>query len=622
MKLLILFVLGTALPVMAQDSTEWRFYGRDPGGNRYSPLQQINRQNVARLVPAWTYHTGEIPEGRARSFEATPLMFDGRLYLSTPLGKILALDPGTGREFWKFDAQVDARIPFGDFTSRGVSVWTDRQAAPNAFCRTRIIAPIIDARLIALDALTGRPCTAFGDSGVVNLRTGLRNAPLLNSEYELTSPPAIVGDLVITGSAVADNSRTTLPSGEVRAFDARTGALRWTWDPLPQDSTDPAFASWQGEDVRRTGGANTWSVIAADTARRMVFVPTGSPSPDYYGGERLGDNRYANSIVALNALTGKVIWHFQTVHHDLWDYDNAAPPALLTVTRNGQRIPVVAQATKSGQLYVLDRATGQPVFPVTERAVPQTDVAGERTSPTQPFSSIEPLSPQRFELSSLAALDSVDRAYCTNRLQGLRNEGVFTPISLRGSIMYPSNIGGAHWGGLAYDVESETVILPVNTAVAIARLIPEGEITDSMRADGRRTGAQFTRMRGTPYWLRREIVRSTTGLCTAPPLGQLIAVSLRTGRKVWEVPLPTPNLGGPIVTAGGLVFLGATADRRLRAFDADNGRELWSHALPAGGKATPMTYLHEGRQYLLIAAGGDGEFFGGADALVAFALPK
>ncbi len=623
MKIAILLALATATPLLAQDSAEWRYYGRDPGGNRYSPLQQITRQNVTRLQPAWTYHTGEIPEGRSRSFEATPLFFGGRLYFSTPLGKIIAVDAGTGREIWKYDAQVDARIPFGDFTSRGVSVWTDERAPANAPCRTRIIAPVIDARLVALDAASGQLCTSFGENGVVNLRSGLRNMPLLNSEYELTSPPAIIGDLIITGSAVADNGRTTLPSGEVRAFDARSGALRWTWDPLPQDPADPAYATWEGENVRKTGGANTWSVIAADTARGLVFVPTGSPSPDYYGGERLGDNRYANSIVALNAETGKVVWHFQTVHHDLWDYDNAAPPALLEITRNGRRVPVVAQATKSGQLYVLHRETGEPVFPVTERPVPQTDVPGERTSPTQPFSSIDPLSPQRFELSSLAALDSVNRAYCTARLQGLRNEGVFTPISLRGTIMFPANIGGAHWGGLAYDVDSEVVVVPVNTVVAIAQLIPEGGVNmDSVRADAGRTGAQYTRMRGTPYWMRREIVRSTTGLCTPPPWGQLVAVSLRTGRRVWEAPLPTPNLGGPIATAGGLVFLAATADRRIRAFDVATGKELWSHELPAGGKATPMTYMHNGRQYVVIAAGGDNDFFGVADALMAFALPE
>ncbi len=617
--ILLLLVGASALP--AQDSTEWRYYGRDPGGARYSPLRQINTQNVDALRPAWSYRTGEVPEGRARSFEATPLFVDGRLFLSTPLGKIIALDPATGREIWKYDAQVNPQTRFGDFASRGVSYWSEARPS-NVSCSRRVIAATVDARLLALDAATGALCTSFGEGGVVNLRTGLRNSPENDSEYEVTSPPAIIGNLIVSGSAIADNNRINAASGEVRAFDVRTGVLRWRWDPVPQDSTDGAFASWGGSNGRRTGGANTWSVIAVDAARGLVFVPTSSPSPDYFGGERLGDNRYANSVVALRARDGKVMWHFQTVHHDLWDYDNAAPPALATITRNGQRIPVVIQATKSGQLYVLHRETGVPVFPVEERAVPQTDVPGERTSPTQPFSSVEPISPQHFDLNSLAALDSVSRVYCTARLRGLRNEGVFTPVSLHGSIMYPSNIGGAHWGGVAFDRANEVAVVPVNTAVAIAQLIPEAEFNpDSARADGRRTGAQFTRMRGTPYWMRREIVRSPTGLCTPPPLGKLVAVSLKTGRKVWEAPLATPNLGGPIITAGRLVFMAGTADRRLRAFDTANGRELWSAELPAGGKATPMTYLYRGRQYVVIAAGGDGEFFGAGDALVAFSLP-
>ena len=550
-------------------------------------------------------------------------MVDGRLFFITPLGQIIALDPATGKEIWKYDAKVNPETRFGDFTSRGVSTWVDSRKRAADFCRRRIFAPTVDARLFALDAVTGKLCTEFGDSGFISLRTGLRNAPQNNSEYEVTSPPAIVRDLVITGSAIADNNRTDAASGEVRAFDARTGRLRWTWFPVPQDVSDAAYDTWRGTNARRTGGANTWSVIAADSARNLVFVPTSSPSPDYFGGERVGDNRYANSVVALRATTGKVVWHFQTVHHDLWDYDNASPPALFTITRNGRRIPVVAQANKSGFLYVLHRDTGKPVFPVEERAVPQSDVPGETSSPTQPFSSVEPLSPQRFDIASLSALDSVSRAFCTQRLEGLRNEGVFTPISLRGTIMFPSNIGGAHWGGVAYDAAREVVIVPVNTAVAVAKLIPEGEFNmDSARIDGQRTGAQYTRMRGTPYWMRREIVRSPTGLCTPPPLGKLVAISMKTGRKVWDSPLPTPNLGGAIVTAGGLVFIAATADRKFRAFDVVNGRELWSADLPAGGKATPMTYFYRGKQYVVIAAGGDGEFFGSADALMAFTLDE
>jgi quinoprotein glucose dehydrogenase len=619
----VLLLAVCVQPAFAQNANEWAYYGRDAGGARFSPLTRIDRTNVARLKPAWTYHTAEIPEdGRSRSFEATPLVIGGVMYLVTPLGKIIALDPATGTQRWRFDARVNAQTRFGDFTSRGVSSWVDRVREREDVCYHRIFAGTVDARLIALDAATGLPCVDFGDSGIVNLRTGLRNNPFEPAEYEVTSPPAIIGDLVITGSAIADNNRINAASGEVRAYDARSGALKWIWDPVPQDPADPQYGSWEGVNARRTGGANTWSVIAADSALGMVFVPTSSPSPDYFGGERLGDNRYANSIVALDAKTGKVVWHFQTVHHDLWDYDNASPPALITVTVNGQRVPALVQATKSGQLFVLERITGKPIFPVTEKAVPASDVPGERASPTQPFSSIAAISPQRFDLASLGALDSVARAYCMQRLSALRNEGAFTPVSLRGTIMVPSNIGGAHWGGVAYDEAREVVIVPVNTVVAIAQLIPESAYSaDSARVDGERTGAQYTRMRGTPYWMRREIVRAPGGLCTPPPLGKLVAVSMKTGTKVWETALPTPNLGGPIVTAGGLVFMAGTADRRLRAYDSETGRELWSAELPAGGKATPMTYMVDGKQYVVIAAGGDGGFFGASDALVAFTLP-
>ena len=347
---------------------EWRAYGRDALGSRWSPLTEINRENVSRLQPAWTYHTGETspelaPARRKRALEVTPLVIDGRMYVSTPLGRVMALDPESGRELWKFDPRIDRTIGFGDFTNRGVSYWADGRLTGTP-CTRRIIIATIDGRLIALDAERGTRCAAFGDSGTVNLRATLRNKPFETAEYQVTSPPAVINDLIVVGSAVADNNRTDAASGEVRAFDARTGALRWTWDPIPQDSTDPAWRTWIGPRAHQTGAANAWSVIAADSARDLVFIPTGSASPDYYGGERLGDNRYANSIVALRASTGRVVWHFQVVHHDLWDYDVASPPALVTLRKDGREIPVVLQSTKTGQLFVLHRETGVPVFPV------------------------------------------------------------------------------------------------------------------------------------------------------------------------------------------------------------------------------------------------------------------
>ena len=647
-------------------SGDWPAYGRDRGGGRFSPLAQIDRRNVAALAVAWRFSTGEAgpgyETGARTAFEATPLVVGGTMYFSTPLGRVFALDAATGVERWRFNPGVARVAKFGDFASRGVSYWADRSAARGARCAARIFVATIDGRIIALDATGGGTCGAFGDGGSIDLRRSLRNAPFEYEEYEVTSPPAVVNNTIVVGSAVADNNRTEAASGEVRAFDARTGAARWSWDPIPQDSADAAYSTWVGPTAHRTGAANAWSVIAADSARDLVFVPTSSPSPDYYGGARLGDNRYANSIVAIHAATGRVAWSFQTVHHDLWDYDNASPPLLATVRRDGRDVDVVMQATKTGMLYVLDRDSGRPVFPVEERAVPRSTVPGETASPTQPFSTLPALSPHRLTADDAFGADSADRAACRATLASLRNEGIFTPPSVEGTLVVPSNIGGAHWGGLAYDASRHLVIVPVNEIAAAVQLIPRP-------ADGaaRAPGWEYAAMRGTPYIMRRRILLSPAGVpCTRPPFGSLVAVSMATGTIAWRVPLGSPrppapvdagaqpaldpappgqvrsdltriapiadaaglaslgspNLGGPIVTAGGVVFIAATIDQKVRAFDVETGRELWQAQLPAGGKATPMTYMVNGRQYVAIAAGGDGAFFGKGDEIVVFALPS
>ena len=635
---------------------EWRAYGRDALGSRWSPLSEITRENVSKLVPAWTYHTGETaPEfagrRRQRSLEVTPLVVDGRMFISTPLGRVMALDPETGRELWKFDSKVNRDLTFGDFTSRGVSYWVDRRASgarAAAECVRRVIVATIHGRLIALDAAHGTPCASFGSAGTVDLRASLRNKPEETEEYEVTSPPAIIRDVIVVGSAIADNRRTDAASGEVRAYDARTGTLRWTWDPIPQDSTDAAWRTWIGPRAHATGAANAWSVIAADSARDLVFVPTGSASPDYFGGERLGDNRYANSIVALRASTGRVVWHFQVVHHDLWDYDVASPPALVTLRKDGKVIPVVLQATKTGQLFILNRDTGVPVFAVEERPVPASDIAGETASPTQPFNAVLPaLSPQRLTPDDAFGTGADDRAACRARTEGLRNEGPFTPPSERGTLVYPSSIGGAHWGGVTYDPVRQIVVAPVNRIPIEVKLIPRASFdrkTATDAAETRGPGAQYTDMRGTPYVMRRQFMFGPGGApCSPPPFGSLVAIDLNTGTRKWDVPLGalgallppgvdaaqaaalgSVNLGGAISTAGGVVFIGAALDNALHAFDVETGRELWKGALPAAGKATPMTFRgpRDGRQYVVIAAGGDGELFGSSDAIVAFRLQR
>jgi quinoprotein glucose dehydrogenase len=629
-------MLPLLLAITAQLPGDWPVYGRDPGGARFSPVTQITRANVARLQVAWTYHTG-MPDmssmsHRPPALEVTPIVVDGTMYVITPTGIIAALDPATGTERWRFDAGVDPHRGYGDFASRGVSFWSGGTAGEA--CAQRVIAATIDARLLELDAATGKPCTGFGNGGVVNLRNGLRVSPDEFAFYEVTSPPAIVGDLIITGSAIADNTNLAPASGEVRAWDIRTGALKWTFDPIPQDSTDPAFKTWEHWSAPRTGGANVWSVIVADPERDLVFLPVSSPAPDYFGGMRPGGNRYANSLVALRASTGKVAWHFQTTHHDIWDYDNAAPPALATVTQGGRKIPVVIQVPKTGMMYVLERTTGKPVFAVEERRVPASSVPGEVASATQPFTAVTPpLSPLQYSVADAWGPTPAAQAACRDLLGSLRNDGPFTPPSLEGSLIVPGNIGGAAWGGVAVDESRALAVVPVNRLPAMVQLFrAEGFNRDSMRAADTQRGLtdfEYTRMRGTPYIMRRRLILGPTGLpCTKPPFGSLVAVNLGTGAIAWSVPLGTmggfpgsPNLGGPIVTAGGLVFIGATLDRAIRAFDIETGKEVWQASLPAGARATPMTYEAGGRQFVVIAAGGGGPF-GTGDAIIAFALPK
>jgi quinoprotein glucose dehydrogenase len=442
----------------------------------------------------------------------------------------------------------------------------------------------------------------------------------------------VIGDLVVTGSAIADNARIAPASGEVRAFDARSGELRWRWDPIPQDSKDPAHASWENGSAARTGAANVWTVMTSDPERGLIFAPTSSPAPDYFGGLRPGDNLYANSIVALRAASGTVAWHFQTVHHDLWDYDNAAPPVLVTIQQDGKPVPAVLQATKTGMLFVLHRETGEPLFPVEERPVPASDVPLERASRTQPYSSIV-LSPHGLSESDLAALPETDRIECLPVIRALRNEGIFTPPSERGTLVRPSNIGGAHWGGLAVDAGRQIAVVPVNTLAAMVQLMPaQGFDFDAAWKESHRLGLdyEYTGMEGTGYVMRRRFLRAPSGaFCSPPPWGLLVGVDLARGRRIWEVPLGNfadgsvpgaPNLGGPIVTAGSLIFIGASADRTFRAFDTETGRQLWSAPLPAGARATPITYEAGGRQFVAIAAGG-GEVFGEGDYLIAYALP-
>ena len=631
----------TSTPALAPRASgaavEWTAYARDAAGTKYSPANQITRENVRDLVPVWTYRTGDFARGNATvRDETTPLFVDGVLYASTPFGGVRALDPVSGTEIWSFDSELDLSTGYGDPTNRGVSTWLDRTRAVGAPCRRRIYVATLDARLISLDAIGGKPCSDFGRNGQLDISAGIRNTPEFRGEFGVTSAPAIAGDLVIVGAVVADNRRANAPAGVVQAFDARTGARRWSWDPVPNDPSDPAYSAWRGPTARQAGAANAWSTISVDTARDLIFVPTGSASPDFYGGERPGRNDYANSIVALRASTGKIVWHYQVVHHDLWDYDVPAQPALVDLRRNGATVPAVVQTTKMGFVYVLNRLTGEPLFPVEERAVPRSDVAGEDAWPTQPVPTLpKPLGPTRLDTTIFAVSDN-GRAWCRAQLDGTRAEGIFTPPSLRGTVIFPGNIGGSNWSGLAVDPVRRVAIAPSNRLITVVALAPRAEV--ERRASNGNRFDEFAAQAGTPYALRRRHLIGPDGVpCNAPPWGVLTAIDLQSGATLWERPLGrlpqianipgsenwgSPNLGGAMITAGGLIFGGGTFDQRLHAFDIQTGAELWSAPLPAGVHGSPMTYVTaEGNQYIVVAAGGHREFRDKVgDYIVAFAL--
>jgi quinoprotein glucose dehydrogenase len=616
---------------------EWPNYGNDAGGSRYSPLTEIDRENVARLRVAWTYRTGETvgepgPYGHY-AFEATPLMVEGALFFSTPYNRVIALDAETGKERWAWDAKVDRRRRVAIATSRGVSTWLDAEAGPDRACRRRIFVGTVDARLVALDAATGTPCADFGRAGQIDLTEEIKVSDA-HCCYQVTSPPAVVNGLIVVGSAIGDNRGADLERGVVRAYHARSGALRWSWDPIPTRESDPARATWAGDSWRRTGAANVWSVMSADAERGLVFLPTSSPSPDFYGGERLGANVYANSVVALRAGTGEVAWHFQVVHHDLWDYDVPAQPVLVSLPLQGKLVPAVVVATKMGHVFVLHRETGAPLLPVEERAAPQSTVPGEQASPTQPFPvRPRPLVPARLTPDDAWGLTPAERDACRLRISRLRSEGIFTPPSLEGTVIFPGYSGGTNWGGVSHDPARGLLITATNRLAFVVTLVPR-ERYEQERATSARPGREFAPQRGTPYGMYREALISPGGLpCNAPPWGALTAVELATGDVRWEVSLGVSpevstipgsvNLGGALTTASGLIFIGAARDTRLRAFDVETGSVLWSGELPASAQATPMTYrAPSGRQLVVIAAGGHTALrTKTGDYIVAFALP-
>jgi quinoprotein glucose dehydrogenase len=616
-------------PTAAAD-VDWPFYGGDSGGQRFSAARQITPDNVRRLKVAWTYSTGEMGRhgkqlGHA-SFENTPILAGGRLYVCSQFNAVSALDPATGKPIWQYDPKVDPNVRYpNDNVCRGVTYWRDPTAPAQSSCAERIYLPTVDRRLIALDAASGARCTGFGKDGVVDV--GGDVALVHNGEMEITSPPVIARDTIVVGSSLDDNQRVREVTGAVRAYDVRTGALKWTFNPLA--AAGPGFVA---------GAANVWAPMSVDEVRGLVFLPTSSASPDFYGAARPGAGGNANSVVALDIATGKFAWGFQTTHHDVWDYDVPAQPTLAQVEFGGKSTPAVIQATKQGLIFTLDRATGQPVIPVHERPVPQGGAPGERLSPTQPFPELpRGLAPMKISEKDAFGLTPWDRDACRKLIAGARNEGIYTPPSTQGTILFPFTGGGVNWGGLAFDAGRQVMFVNTSSALHLVTLIPSAKVKAAQKAE---PDAEISPNDGAAYGMRRVMLRSPLGLpCNPPPWGQLHAVDMRTGKVLWEVPLGTvrdlapgaqlvmphsgvPGFGGPIATASGLVFIGAAMDDYLRAFDGATGKELWKGRLPAGGQATPMTYVWKGRQYVVIAAGGHSKAdTKRGDQVVAYALP-
>jgi quinoprotein glucose dehydrogenase len=613
-------LLGRVGAAHAQSAPDagWPNYGNDAGGARYSSAAQINRENVAQLKLAWTYRTGamnlETELNHKAAFEATPILVDGKLFLSTPYDHVMALDPASGKKIWEFDPQLDLTHGYSEITSRGVSAWRDPTAKTGGL---RIFIGTLDARLIALDGQTGMPCADFGARGQVDLTRDVKLRDV--GDFQVTSAPSIAGNLVIVGSSIGDNRAVDVERGIVRAFDARTGKMRWSWDPIP----------WAKDTNPRTGAGNAWSTISVDAERDLVFVPTGSASPDYFGGLRKGDDKWANSVVALKASTGEFVWGFQVVHHDLWDYDVASQPTLFLWK---DKTPAIAITTKMGRVFVLNRLDGKPLFPVEERPVPKSDIPGEEAWPTQP-SGISTV-PEGLQPSEAWGWNEEERKWCEDRIKASRSAGIFTPPSLQGTIVFPGNAGGVNWSSSAFDPQRHLLIMNTNHLAMWVKLIERDKLAGvyNEREQNRMKG-EFARQIGSPYGMYRETFLSPgRGLpCTPPPWGTIVAVDLFSGKKAWDVPLGSHipgqktgaiNFGGPMVTAGGLIFTAASWDGHLRAFEAETGKESWSYELPAGGQATPMTYSVGGKQYIVLAAGGHGKFgTKQGDYLLAFTLP-
>lgn len=626
----------------ADDGGAWPHYAGAESGERFSTLDQINRDNVKQLELAWSYKTGEQEQHpeliEFSGYQATPILLTpeagGHLVTCTPFNRVIALDPVTGEERWIYDPKIDLTPYAGRFNCRGVTQWSDKDAEAGEFCGHRIVLATNDRRLIAMDSATGRLCPDFGDGGEINVTPIIAEMePAAQMQgMQLLSPVAIVNDVIVIGGTANKFKDVSSMNGALRAFDVRSGELLWTFDTLIRGDKPGAL----DYDV---GGANVWTTMSWDSERDLLFAPTASPSPNYYGKLRPGDNRYSNSILAIRVSTGELVWHFQAVHHDVWDWDIPTHPLLVDITRDGQKIPVVVVLTKTGVVFVLHRDTGEPFHEIEERPVPTDGIPGDQLSPTQPF----PVRPPPLQNVGITPDDAwgfgfIDRNACRDKIASMRYGGYYEPPSEQGTVMYPMVGGGMNWGGGAFDPATNTLVTPVAQMPFFVRLIPNDEIEPS---DSKMAGMPMgppDYIRGAEYGVHQGPLMSPFfALCSAPPWAKLVAVDLDKGEILWEhplgyldklmpFPLPlefgTPISGGGIATAGGLVFIGAAYDERFRAFDIKSGKKVWEVDTPYSANATPMTYSANGRQYVVVSAGGHSwSPLPKGDLILAYALP-